>query len=249
MVEKDIVTPLYAQIADELYREIIEGRYGECGCIGIHVDLAQRFSVSLITVRRAVRILEERGAVDIKQGKGTFVRNQSLTDPLKTLTGSTDLLSRTALTAAVSVPVFETCKTPDWFTARIHRELGKYCLHIRRVVSVGSKPWVEANMYLPGKFSKSMTREEVEQHTVYQLYQNKLGINLGRGRQIIRAASALGETAANLGLVEGAPVLQIERRAYDTQKNLIEFMILTYEASVYCFEVEMELSHYGKDAL
>jgi DNA-binding GntR family transcriptional regulator len=48
--------------------------------------------------------------------------------------------------------------------------------------------------------------------------------------------------AKNLRLPENWPVLQIERKAYDVDGNLIEYMILSYEASRYAFVVEMELN-------
>lgn len=82
----------------------------------------------------------------------------------------------------------------------------------------------------------------MEEKTIYQIYRDKLGITLGRGRQIIRAGGAVGEVAESLCLPENSPVLQIERRAYDSEKRLVEYMVLTYEASKYCFEVELELN-------
>ena len=88
----------------------------------------------------------------------------------------------------------------------------------------------------------SPDRKELETLTVYQVYQQKLGVALGRGRQIIRAAGASKSAAESLGLPAGSPVLQIERQAFSAEGELIEYMILTYEASKYCFEVELELN-------
>lgn len=241
MINKNVITPLYAQVAGELRKEILAGEYGENGCIGTHSQLAERFSVSLITIRKAVQILEEEGIVEILQGKGTFVRRTSLVDPLQDLTGISNMASRMQMESHVSVPIFELRDTPDWLDSEIKRELGEKSLFIRRVVSVGGVPMANADMYLPGKFFPMFKKDEVEDSTVYQIYSNKLGIGLGRGKQIIRAAGADSEVAKSLGLAENSPVLQIVRRAYDDQKNLIEYMILTYEASKYCFEVELEL--------
>ena len=50
-----------------------------------------------------------------------------------------------------------------------------------------------ADMFLPGKYSPRFTKSEVEERTVYQIYRDKLGVGLGRWRQIIRAAGAKGE--------------------------------------------------------
>ena len=241
MIDKNVITPLYAQVAGELRREIITGRYGQNGCIGTHAQLAARFSVSLITIRKAVQILEDEGIVEILQGKGTFVRRTALVDPLHNLTGISKMIDDMQMENQVEVPVFELQNTPEWLDRETRGGLGEQSLFIRRVVSIKGIPVANTDMYLPGKFFPMFTKAEVEDSTVYQIYCNKLGISLGRGRQIIRAAGASGAVAQSLRLAENSPVLQIERRAYDNQKNLIEYMILTYVASKYCFEVELEL--------
>lgn len=243
MVDKSVITPLYVQIANELRKEILSNQYGEHGCIGTHAQLADRFSVSLITIRKAVQILEDEGIVEILQGKGTFVRRVSLVDPLQDLTGISNIMNALQMDKQVQVPVFELRDTPDWISRDIRRELGPKSLFIRRVVSVEGVPMSCADMFLPGKYSPRFTKSEVEERTVYQIYRDKLGVVLGRGRQIIRAAGAKGEVADCLGLAENSPVLQIERKAYDDHANLIEYMVLSYEASKYCFEVELELNN------
>ena len=69
-----------------------------------------------------------------------------------------------------------------------------------------------------------------------------MGIKLGKGKQVISAAGAKGRVADSLKLPNNWPVLQIERKAYDDQENLIEYMILSYEASRYSFSVELKLN-------
>ena len=100
---------------------------------------------------------------------------------------------------------------------------GEKCIFIRRVVSVDGTPAADTAMYLPGRFFPLINKAEIETSTVYQICQNKLGIKLGIGGQIIRAAVATGEVAASLGLPENSPVLQIECKAYDSSEALIEY--------------------------
>lgn len=242
MVDKSLITPLYEQVANELRKEILCGQYGEYGAIGTHQELARRFSVSLITIRNAVKILEEEGLVKIRQGKGTFVHRTALVDHLHNLTGISNIMSNLKVKTDITVPAFEVIRTPDWIDEEIREGLGENTLFIRRNVSVGGKPMACAELYLPGKFIGLFTKADVEKNTVYQIYQRKLGITLGRGKQIICAAGARGEVAKSLGIPENWPILKIERKAYDDNKNLIEFMVLSYEASKYAFEVELELS-------
>ena len=231
MIDKNVITPLYVQVAKELRTEILANQYGEHGCIGTHADLVKRFSVSLITIRKAVQLLEEEGIVEVLQGKGTFVRRMAMVDPLRDLTGISNMMSNLQMKNQVTE-----------LDRDVRQALGGKALFIRRVVSVQGVPVANADMYLPQEYYSCITPEEVEEKTIYQIYRDKLGITLGRGRQIIRAGGAVGEVAESLCLPENSPVLQIERRAYDSEKRLVEYMVLTYEASKYCFEVELELN-------
>lgn len=241
MIDKNVITPLYMQVANELRKEVLAGQYGENGCIGTHTQLAERFGVSLITIRKAVQKLEKEGMVEILQGKGTFVRRSTLVDPLEKLTGISNMMLSLDMEHQVFVPILEVRDTPEWMDTKVRSELGEKSLFIRRIISLHGVPMANADMYLPGKYSSNFTKEEVEGSTVYQIYGAKLGIQLGRGRQIIRAAGADVELAKSLGIPEKSPVLQIIRRAFDSNGNLIEYMILSYEAGKYCFEVEMDL--------
>lgn len=242
MINKDVITPLYIQVANELRRDILSNKYGEHGCMETQTQLATRFSVSLITIRKAIEVLANEGLVEILQGKGTYVCRSSFVDPLHNLTGMSNLMSSMNMENTITVPKFELMETPEWLDVKTRGALGETCIFIRRVLSVDDVPYSCTDMYLPGKFWGTFTREEVEEKTVYRIYQDKLGIALGRGKQIIRASGAIKEVADVLNIEENAPVLQIVRRAYDTEENMIEYMFLTYEAKKYCFEVDLELS-------
>ena len=112
MVDKNVVTPLHVQVTNELRKEILAKNYGENGCIGTHTQLAERFGVSLRTIRTAVQQLSDEGLVDIRQGKGTFVRRTMFVDPLKDLTGISNMLSQMQVDRESVVPVLEHIETP-----------------------------------------------------------------------------------------------------------------------------------------
>ena len=69
--------PLYEQIVEELKRDILAGRYQPGRKFPSEASLIKRFSVSRITVGRAVRELQQMGFVDRIAGSGTYVRPRS----------------------------------------------------------------------------------------------------------------------------------------------------------------------------
>lgn len=242
MLSKDISIPLYEQVANELRKEILSDQYGRNGSIGTHAQLAERFSVSLITIKKALQILERESMVDIQQGKGTFVHQNKMVDPLKNLTGISYMMKDLHIETRVSVPVIEVQPTPSWLSKNIRKIFGPQCLFILRVVSIADIPVANTEMWLPLKYEEFFTKEKVEKQTIYQIYQNEVGIVLGKGKQIICAAGARGLVAKNLELHENHPVLQITREAYSDTGELIEYMVLSYEASRYSFSVELQLN-------
>lgn len=157
MVDKNVVTPLHVQVTNELRKEILAKNYGENGCIGTHTQLAERFGVSLRTIRTAVQQLSDEGLVDIRQGKGTFVRRTMFVDPLKDLTGISNMLSQMQVDRESVVPVLEHIETPAWIAQSIRQQLGETCVFIRRNVIVDGVPTANADMYLPGKYQGFLT--------------------------------------------------------------------------------------------
>lgn len=65
--------PLYRQVIDHIRRDIESGEYKVGEKIPTESELCEKYTVSRITVRKAVESLSEEGLLTRKQGKGTFV--------------------------------------------------------------------------------------------------------------------------------------------------------------------------------
>ena len=72
------LTPLYQQLMEDIKCAIEEGRYQPEEKIPSESELSELYSVSRITVRRAVDELCAQGYLVKKQGKGTYVGRAKL---------------------------------------------------------------------------------------------------------------------------------------------------------------------------
>ncbi len=70
-------TPLHRQVADILRAEISDGKLKINEQLGSHRELAEKYGVSLITVKRALNDLIQEGLLYSRVGKGTFVQQSS----------------------------------------------------------------------------------------------------------------------------------------------------------------------------
>lgn len=85
MLKQDAITPLYVQLMEELETSIRNGVYKPGDKIMTEAEMAKEYGVSLITVRKAVGSLMEKGLVVRKQGKGTFVTKPKYSRNMKKL--------------------------------------------------------------------------------------------------------------------------------------------------------------------
>ncbi|KUO70449.1 MAG: hypothetical protein APF77_05450 [Clostridia bacterium BRH_c25] len=242
VVDKNSSVPMYEQIVQILKKEILQRKYGESGCIGTHTELTQRFGVSLITIKKAIGLLADESLVIIKQGKGTFVKNAVLNDRLDRLTGISNIMSETNITPTVLVKTMRKIETPSYFEKSVKSALGKECYYIARAHMIDNVVAGYAKLYLPLEYGLQLSPKDIETNTIYQIYQNKLGVPLGKGVQHIRASKADKALAEVLNVKLDTPLLFIQRESYGTDKQLIEFMELYFEYTQYAFKIELDLS-------
>ena len=89
-LEKKSQSPLSQQLMNRLKDDISAGVYPAGARIPSEQQLCESYSVSRVTVRKAILDLVQEGLLVRKQGKGTFVAGQRLQRDLRHITSFTD---------------------------------------------------------------------------------------------------------------------------------------------------------------
>ena len=71
-------TPLYLQLHDDLVKNIRNNHLKPGDRLPTESELRETYSVSRVTVRKALGALVEEGYLDRKSGKGTFIRTPKI---------------------------------------------------------------------------------------------------------------------------------------------------------------------------
>src|ERR1700740_433325 len=79
--------PLYETVESALAAGIADGSLLPETQLPSEDGLVERFKVSRTTVRKAIQNLVERGLIEVRRGKGTFVTQPKITQELTELTG------------------------------------------------------------------------------------------------------------------------------------------------------------------
>ena len=80
-------SPLYERVESVLAGDIADGSLPPETQLPPEEGLIERFKVSRTTVRKAIQNLIERGLVEVRRGRGTFVTQPTITQELTELTG------------------------------------------------------------------------------------------------------------------------------------------------------------------
>lgn len=234
--------PLYLQIADQIRTDIRAGVLAPGACLGSHQALAEAHKVSLITIRKALKLLSDEGLLVLQQGKGTFVSQTLLQDDTNCLTGFSTILEKQDIHAQVEVRDFRFVAPPSHLPPAIAAALGEKCLYIERLHTGLDMVLSYAKIYLPERFGVSISTTDVLTHTIYQLYESKLHVPLGKGVQSIFAQKAGKHLAQIMRCSPTDALLSVQRESYARDGYLIEYMETCYASNHYTFKVEMKLS-------
>ena len=86
-------TPLYEQVRQSIAQKLTDGTYTPGDKLPSESRLAQEFGVNRLTVRRAIEELARAGAVESRQGSGTYVSASIIRLPLSQRLSTDSLVS------------------------------------------------------------------------------------------------------------------------------------------------------------
>lgn len=232
-------TPLYRQIAEHIYGQIVQGKLLPGAPLDSETDLQQAYDVSRVTLRQAIGVLVDDGVVVRKQGKGTFVENVPLQFPLGSLAGTTQLatsLGRDTKSVTVGIRVTQ----GNAGARRALRLSGKdRIVEILRVDFTGGQPLSYAVISLPEEIGRSVSADDVESEALYPLLERLTGLVASEAHQTLRAVEASAAIAEYLEIAAGSPVMSAVRVTQDQHGAPMEHSEIAYRADAVQFSVSL----------
>lgn len=226
-LDEESLIPLYQQVMEEIRRGIELGTYQTGEKIPSEVELSEMFSVSRITVRRAVEELVGEGILTKKQGKGTYVTHRKL---------------RRKITQESMVQSFsDTCRvnglTPG---ARvIERKIipagkeGQHYLglspddklvYIRRVRTADGDPVMLENNYYNYKRLSFLMEADLDDVSLFDVIEERLGFRPDDSTpSTIEIVLATTDIARDLAVGVGEPLFQLNSCMLGNQGEALFF--------------------------
>jgi GntR family transcriptional regulator len=238
-LSSDLALPLYLQLARYLRGLIVGGTLAHRDALPSERELAERFAVSRVTVRKALRELSDEGLLDQVQGAGTFVnRAPHVEQRLSTLTSfSEDMASRGLAAGSVWLQRTVSIATPAEALA-LGLSPGATVSRLIRLRTANGAPMALEQAAIPTRFLPDAAAVD---GSVYEELRRR-GFCPFRALQRLTAVRLTAEQAAQLGVPEGAAALYFERRTMLEDGTPLEFVRSQYRGDAYDFIVELNLA-------
>ena len=207
--------PLYKQLMDDIKRDIASGLYAPNNKIPSEIELGDIYRVSRITIRRAIKELQQSGVLTKRQGKGTFVNPKHAPERNIESQGFTIGFSETCQANGL-VPgarlVTRELVDADPRTSAFFGEAGEgKAVRIVRIRTADGRPlMIEDNLFNPSLFSFFLD-VPLDDNSTYDLIKERTGlIPMTLGQTELGMVRASAKQAEMLDVSENESLFQID---------------------------------------
>jgi GntR family transcriptional regulator len=226
---------LYTKVEETIAAEIADGEYRPGDQLPTEEELVQRFEVSRITVRRAIQNLVQRGLLEIRRGRGTFVLEPRIEAELTKLSGFVEDMNAAGRRASARVLSQGVVSATARIAERLQLSRGTRVMRIERVRLADGLPVSFDQTYLPLALGRKIVLNDLRVHPIFTLLEEAYGVPLLEADYALEAVAASTVVAEALAVTAGTPIFQIERTSKTTNYAPIDYEVLSYRGDVVRF--------------
>lgn len=207
--------PIHREIADELRQRIASDAYNGVE-LPRELTLMEEFGVSRHTIRAALQHLVNDGIIERRAGSGTKVTERAkggiwAAGSLSHLIG--EFTPDQYLTLSIREEPIE--NFPE-AAALFGPQAGSLIFHVLRVLTLNDLPYAFVNIFALNEAAKRIPKSQLGLEPLVVLIERFAKVRPARVRQVISACAADDESARQLGIRSGSPVLRLERTYIDS---------------------------------
>lgn len=234
------VIPLYYRVYEIIRKQIERGDFPQDAPLPGEHELANRFEVSRVTIRRTMRILEEADMITRFRGRGTFINPEAIVRSVpENYSGFDQNVKDFEATTRVNLIGSQETELPSW-GAEVTGAEGKtssvLCIEYTR--SADGIPFSHIRAYVPLRIAKSLNVEELGNKTVTTAIE-ETGTIVMDIDQKLTAISADENEAKRLRLSLGQPLIRVRRVMLDANRVPVQFVEAYYNPKYFEYHVSL----------
>jgi GntR family transcriptional regulator len=233
--------PLWYQLARVLRTRILNGQLAHGSRLPPEAQLAPQFGVSVITVRQAMKLLEEEALIVRRRGRGTFVTAEQLPRRRE--------LKLVGTAATVNAPqgadhmiVLERGVRPVPEELRHVFQDTDTLSFFRRLRGPKGTAHSYAVDWVVPEYGAQVTDELLERFPMVKILRDVVGLQLGKLTLSLTAMTPSTEVASLLGIDLFAPVACYTATAADRSGRVVDVATIYHRADEFQFTIDIDVS-------
>jgi GntR family transcriptional regulator len=217
---------LHHQISMLVKDGIAAGRYQPGDQLPTEDMLCRAHGVSRVTVRHALKSLEQQGYIERRGRLGTFVADKASVLSIPTpIAAYLQQVSARRRLSRPQVLEFGMVAAPHDVCASLQLEEGARVLRVVRLRLMQAMPIVHSTVFIPDDIGNAFRRLDFRRHLLSELLA-RAGHPYGRVDMVTRARLATPAVARLLHVAVGSALVDVQRIGYDVAGRAIEFQQL-----------------------
>ena len=232
---------LYEIIRDDLLEKIKDSTYKIDEMIPKETDLALEYGVSRPTVRQAIQSLVDEGYLDRVKGKGTFVKNNKITQDFTNIIKSfNDDMKAKGIIPKTKLISSDLVECPERVANALHLKSKSKVIKICRLRYADSIPAVLVNTYLPYDGLENLIGIDYSSVSLYTCL-DQLGYKINKVSRILEMKISDELSASLLNISCGDPLFFFKTIGYHEDLPL-EYSEAWYNGNVNSFKFDITIN-------
>lgn len=191
-------------------------------------ELAERFAISRMTVRKALNQLVDAGHLERRGTAGTFLPEPAVVRPLskRVSTAISEVVGQAGHKPGARLLFFEQAQADANIARRLHLDEGAPVIVIKRLRLSDAVPFCVETSYLPQHRVPGLVAADVfAAPSLYALLRERFGMTFATSDFHVSVATAPDIESELLGLARGVGALAMRSTVYDRDGQPAEFLI------------------------
>lgn len=208
----------YLTVYQKIKGDIQSGKYAVGDFLPTETELEQAYGVSRTTIRHAMKALSADGLADIRQGRGTMVRNFKTIQDLSKVTSVTESLRRKGHVVRTKSMCIDTVAANDKQADELQIEVGGRLARVQRIQLADEKPVAVMTNHIPYGLVPGIEQFSNRFSALYQFLEDQYGIAIDAAEDTIWAKVSDFTESELLHVPTGTALLCIRRICLNSQK-------------------------------
>lgn len=197
--------------------------------------LSQEYGVSRETIRKALKLLEERGFIQKKQGLGSIVLNyQRFALPISGLTSYKELHERQSLPTQTQVIQNSLIQAPTFLVEAGLLAPDESMIHLIRLRLMDGEPVIVDEDYIRHQIVDHIPNHRA-QDSIYEYFEGDLGLHIAYASKEIRADKSSDTLSQWLQIPHNQYVIKVSSQVFLADTTFFQYTVSHHKLDKFRF--------------